>query len=141
MKKIFVALTLLTLISCCGKPTLDDLKDTQWQLVEIPGKEFNYDAIKDGNYTILFTSNAMGGIRIEGVGDCSPFRMETTIYPELESIKVNHISLNRGECDSFEQEDLFTKTIRNADFYSIEGDEMELYDGRLLTMKLRRVGK
>lgn len=139
MRKLILVLSIAALAVSCGKPTLEDIKSTKWQLTELPGKQFDYQAIKGDNYKIEFTSNAMGGVRIEGVGDCSPFRIETTVYPELESIRCSTVKLKRGQCNSVEQEIMFTNTIKEADFYKIDGQTMELYDGRLLTMKLKRI--
>lgn len=139
MKRLILALSIAALMTACGKPKIEDIKYTKWQLMELPGKQFDYSAINGDNYQIEFVSNAMGGLRIEGVGDCSTFRVETTIYPEQESIHNREIRLKRGECSNVEQEDMFTDRFMEVDFYKIDGDVLELYDGRLVTMKFKRI--
>lgn len=141
MKKLVLALSIVALVAACGKSKTENIKYTKWQLMELPGKQFDYNAVSGDNYRVEFTSNAMGGHRIEGKGDCNEFKIETTIYPELRSISNGYLKIAREKCSNIEQEQMFLDVLKDVDFYQINGDVMELYDGRLMTMKLKRIKK
>lgn len=124
MKRFVLAMiAMATMVACGTQQPQTSLENTEWKLIELNGAANEVFAADPD--TFFLTLSSENGLT--GVGACNNFFGSYTIG-EQGALTLEPMGMTRMACHNMELEDEFVKALYEVDAYSIEGEQLSLYN-------------
>lgn len=130
-------LSLLLLLVGCGSMTkksanTPSIASTTWQTVQIGDNPIQQ--VEKDSYTLIFGTDG----ELNGRGSCN-IMFGTYSQGKRGGLELNPQGLTRAACPDMDIEAKWLETLSKVTRFEVNDDELELWDGSIQLMKLKRV--